>query len=169
MASPAVLLVRSQSISTALRCSRSRPASAPMVRYFSDAEGPKQRISKVKKKEKKSKGDGGRSRDLEILLACLDAPKSKPPPADNAEMERRERILKNYTIGKFRQHNQENHDLTCKLKLKQHAMNMLPKNSKLREKALEVDDTMPPRWRKMPAWTPPIPGFDPSQFMLQEE
>ncbi|KAG7364956.1 mitochondrial ribosomal protein L28 [Nitzschia inconspicua] len=163
------LLVRSHTVSTALRYSR--PATfSPLIRYFSDVDGPKQRLVKVKKKEKKGKGsDGGRSRDVEILIACLDAPKSKPPPADDEELQRREQILKNYTVGKFRQHNQENHDLTCKLKLKQHAMKMLPKNSKLREKALEVDDTMPPRWRKMPTWTPPIPGFDPSEFMIQEE
>jgi hypothetical protein len=148
---------------------RSRPLISPAARYFSDNDGPKQRISKVKKKEKKSAGDTGRSRDLEVLLACLDAPKVKPPPADEEEMARRERILKNYTIGKFQQHNQENHDLACKLKMKKHAINMLPKNSKLREKALQVDDTMPPRWRKMPAWTPPIPGFDPSEFMIQED
>lgn len=145
-----------------------------LKRLFSDAGGPKQRSSKVKKKDKKSKGDsdgaGGRSRDLEILIACLDAPKSKEPPIDDPEeLARRENILKNYTIGKFQQHNQENHDISCKLKLKQHAMNMLPKNSKLRTKALEIDDTFPPRWRKMPAWTPPIPGFDPSEFMIQEE
>lgn len=150
--------------------------SPPWIRFFSDVDGPKQRLVKVKKKEKKSKsgGDGGssggRSRELEILLASLDAPKAKtPPPADEAEAKRREDVLKAYTIGKFQQHNRENHELACKLKLKQHAMKMLPKNSKLREKALEVDDTMPPRWRKMPAWTPPIPGFDPSEFMIQEE
>ena len=39
-------------------------------RDFSD-EGPKKRISKVKKKEKKTKGETGRSRDLELLLAFL--------------------------------------------------------------------------------------------------
>ena len=139
------------------------------MRCFSDNDGPKQRIVKVKKKERKSKGDGGRSRDLEVLLASLDAPKVQPPPADAEELERREQVRKAYTIGKFQQHNQENHEIACKLQMKKHAMNMLPKNSKLREKALEVDDTMPPRWRKMPAWTPPIPGFNPSEFMITEE
>jgi hypothetical protein len=140
------------------------------IKHNSFSDEAKQRISKVKKKEKSSKGEsGGRSRDLEVLLACLDAPKSKLPPVDGEELARRERILKAYTIGKFKQHNQENHDLACKLRMKKHAINMLPKKSKLREKALEVDDTFPPPWRRIPAWTPPIPGFDPSEFMVTEE
>jgi hypothetical protein len=141
---------------------------AVISRHFSD-EG-RQRAVKVKKKDKKSTGDGtGRSRDLEILLACLDAPKKSPPPADEEETVRRERIQKDYTVGKFKQHNQENHDIACKLRMKRHAINMLPRNSKLKEKALEIDDTFPPRWRTIPAWTPPIPGFDPSEFMITEE
>ena len=144
------------------------------------ADGPKQRTSKVKKKEKKSSdsggGGGGRSRDVEILLACLDAPKKKLPPTteftdqQKSLLERREEILKNYTVGKFKQHNEENHDIACKLKMKQHALRMLPKNSTLKEKALEVDEkSFPPRWRKIPAWTPPIPNFNPSEFMVTEE
>lgn len=124
----------------------------------------------VKKKEKKSKdSDHSRPRDLEIILSALDAPVTKPPPADEEELARRERIRKAYTIGKFKQHNKENHDLTCKLKMKQHALKMLPRDSKLKEKALEVDSVGPPRWRRIPAWTPPIPGFDPNRFTLTED
>ncbi|KAL3919417.1 MAG: hypothetical protein SGILL_003763 [Bacillariaceae sp.] len=162
-----LLGAQSRSLSSALL--RSRPLLISSARCFSDSDGPKQRIVKVKKKEKKSKGDSGRSRDLEVLMACLDAPKVKPPPADEDEKMRREKVLKNYTIGKFQQHNQENHEIAAKLKMKKHAINMLPKNSKLKEKALEIDDTLPPRWRKIPAWTPPIPGFDPSEFMVTED
>jgi hypothetical protein len=135
---------------------------------FSDVA--KQRSSKVKKKAKSSTEEpSGRSRDLEILLACLDAPKSKLPPADDEELARREEIMKAYTIGKFKQHNLESHDLACKLRMKRHAINMLPKKSKLKEKALEIDDSSPPPWRRIPAWTPPIPGFDPTPFMTTEE
>ena len=138
-------------------------------RYFSD-DGPKKRISKVKKKEKKTKsGETGRSRDLELLLAFLDAPKVKPPPVDEEETARRELIKKNYTIGKFKQHNEENHDIACKLKIKNHAIKMLPKNTILKEKALEIDDEFPPRWRIIPAWTPPIPGFNPSDYLVTED
>jgi Mitochondrial ribosomal protein L28 len=125
--------------------------------------------TKVKKKEKKSsKGEtSGRSRELELMIACVDAPKTKPPPADEEELARREQILKAYTIGKFKQHNEENHDLACKIRMKRHAINMLPKNSALKDKALNDDDedNFPPRWRIIPAWTPPIPGFDPTKIV----
>ena len=140
-----------------------------IARCFSD-DGPKKAIRKVKKKEKKSKaGEMGRPKDLQIILASLDAKVTKPPPADEEEMDRRNKILKNYTIGKFERHNEENHELACKLRLKKHAIRMLPKNSKIREMALEVDDVGPPRWRKIPAWTPPIPGFNPKDFSNTEE
>jgi hypothetical protein len=126
-------------------------------------------LASSKKEEKKSKGDTSRPRDLEVILSALDAPKTKPPPATPDETAHRELIRKAYTIGKFKEHNRENHDITCKLKMKQHALNMLPKNSKLKEKALEIDETGPPRWRRIPAWTPPIPGFDPNRFTLTDE
>eukprot|EP00537_Pseudo-nitzschia_pungens_P014566 CAMPEP_0172384850 /NCGR_PEP_ID=MMETSP1061-20121228/2568_1 /TAXON_ID=37318 /ORGANISM="Pseudo-nitzschia pungens, Strain cf. pungens" /LENGTH=177 /DNA_ID=CAMNT_0013113631 /DNA_START=149 /DNA_END=682 /DNA_ORIENTATION=+ len=145
-----------------------RVVSSTPSRCFSD-EGPKRRISKVKKKERKSSADTGRSRDLELLLAFLDAPKIKPPPADEEETARRELVKKNYTAGKFKQHNEENHDIACKLKLKKHAIGMLPKRTALKDKALEVDSEYPPRWRTIPAWTPPIPGFNPSDYMGTEE
>ena len=137
-------------------------------RDFSD-EGPKKRISKVKKKEKKTKGESGRSRDLELLLAFLDAPKIKSPPVDKEEQIRRELVQKNYSIGKFKQHNEENHDIACKLRMKSHAINMLPKGTVLKEKALEIDDEYPPRWRTIPAWTPPIEGFNPADYATTEE
>ena|ERR1711865_847046 len=137
-------------------------------RYFSD-EGPKTRIIKKVSKKVKKKNDTGRSRDLQILLDCLDAPKAKPPLPDEEETNRRRIVEKNYTIGKFKQHNAENHDVACKMKLKKHAINMLPKGTALKQRALEIDDKSPPRWRIIPAWTPPIPGFDPSEFMIKEE
>lgn len=126
-------------------------------------------FANVKKKEKKPKGDASRPRDLELVLAALDAPITKPPVGDEEEQARRERIRKAYTIGKFQQHNQENHDLNCKLRMKQHALRMLPRNSELKKKALEIDENGPPRWRRIPAWTPPIPNFDPHQFAITEE
>lgn len=147
-----------------------RPAfvTALVGRCFSD-EGPKQAVRKVKKKPKKTKTETGRPRDLQIILSSLDAESTKPPAADEEETARREEILRNYTVGKFKRHNEENHDLACKLRLKKHAMKMLPKDSELKEKALELDDAGPPRWRNIPAWTPPIPDFDPKQFMNIEE
>ena len=144
------------------------------LRSFSDAaEKPKKKIPKAKKKVKSSDEDvatGGRSRDQTVILAALDAPRTQESPAPSAdELARREHVRKAYTVGKFKQHNQLNHELTCKIQMKKHALKMLPKNSTLKEKALEVNWDGPPRWRRIPAWTPPIPGFNPKEFMAHEE
>ena len=156
------------SSSSSSSSSSSQQQQQQQYRYFSD-EGPKTRIIKKVSKKVKKKNDTGRSRDLQILLDCLDAPKAKPPPPDEEETNLRRIVEKNYTIGKFKQHNAENHDVACKMKLKKHAINMLPKGTALKQRALEIDDKSPPRWRIIPAWTPPIPGFDPSEFMIKEE
>jgi hypothetical protein len=165
----------SSSVNTTQQQHRQQHHHQQHRRSFSDNSPAKKRISNVKKKEKKSKDDNvgvsGRSRDLEVLLACLDAPKtSRLPPPDEEERARRGRILRAYTVGKFQQHNRENHDVACKLRMKEHAIHMLPRNSKLRNDALRVDDdSFPPPWRRIPAWTPPIPGFNPSEFAATEE
>ena len=104
-----------------------------------------------------------------MILGALDAPVTKPPPASPEEMERRHQVGRNYVIGQFERHNEMQHDLACKIKLKNHAIKMLPKGTKLRAEALEEDDEGPPAWRHIPVWTPPIPGFDPDEFMEQDE
>jgi hypothetical protein len=140
------------------------------VRNFSDVDGPKQRQVKVKRKDKrKDKSDGGRSRELGVILAALDAKKVSAPELAPDEMDRRLRISREYTIGMFKRHNENEHDLQCKIHLKKHAMNMLPKDSFVAEGALKIDDEGPPRWRNIPAWTPSIPGFEADRFMTTEE
>jgi len=140
------------------------------LRFFSDPDAPKQKSSKVKKKAKKAaKVDTARSKDLDLILAALDAPIRKEPPVSEEEKARRHEIGRNYVIGRFRQHNELYHDLNCKIQMKKHAVNMLPKNSKLKEEAMEIDYEGPPLWRNLPVWTAPIPGFDPSQFVEKEE
>ena len=137
------------------------------VRSFSDAaDGPKQKQVKAKKKVKSSGKDteSQRSKELNIIMAALDAPVRKEPPISEEEKAHRFQIGRNYTIGRLRQHNENEHDLTCKIRMKQHAINMLPRGSKLKEEALEESEEMPPRWRNIPVWTAPIPGFDPSEF-----
>ena len=141
---------------------------------LSDSEGPKTKQLKVKKKEKKSAKKvqaGGRDRALDLLIRAIDAPVAQPPPASAEEMQRRFDIGRAYNIGTSKRHNKLNHDLNCKLRMKQHAIDMLPRDSVLREEALKIDedDDGPPMWRHVPVWTPPIPGFDPSQFVTDEE
>jgi hypothetical protein len=146
-----------------------------ITRHFAgkvDPDAPKvkqQKSKKGKASKRDAAGLSGRGRDLELILSALDAPISKPPPADAEEMKSQDRVMKEYTIGRFKQHNQENHDLAAKLRMKQHAIKMLPRDSKLKEAALEIDDVGPPRWRNIPAWTAPIPGFDPNKFQNTQE
>jgi hypothetical protein len=155
--------------SVAQRSLRRPAAASPIVRFLSDAgDGPRQRQSKVKRKDKRDKNSGGRTKELEVILAALDAPTTKEPAPDEEEKERRERILKAYTVGRWKQHNDLNHDLACKIQMKKHAIKMLPKDSKLKEEAMKVDTLGPPRWRTIPAWTAPIPGFDPKKFRTEE-
>ena len=152
---------------------RGRTAS----RCFSDKkkatkndDGPKTKQVKVKKKEKPKKDDDpGKSKELNLILAALDAPMRKEPPISEEEKARRFEIGRNYNIGRFRFHNEIHQDLAQKIHLKKHAIKMLPRNSKIREEALKESDEAPPPWRKVPTWTPPIPGFNPSLYLIKDE
>lgn len=151
--------------------------SAPLSAAFhstplgaSDAEGPKTKQPKVKKKTKKTAKDKGGDRQLDLIIGALDAPVSEPPPASDEEMARRHAVGRAYNIGTSERLNELNHDLNCKMKMKQLAVDMLPKDSMWREEALRIDDLDgPPMWRHVPVWTAPIPGFNPSQFNTDDE
>lgn len=155
----------------------SAPAAAPVSSYHTtaptlDEEGPKTKQLKVKKKVKNSakKAEGGRDRHLDLILRALDAPILKPPPASEEEMKRRHDVGRAYNIGTWEQHNALHHDLNCKLRLKNHAIDMLPRDTMWKEEALKIDENDgPPLWRGVPTWTPPIPGFDPSEFIQEDE
>uniref|UniRef100_A0A7S2WNR0 Uncharacterized protein n=1 Tax=Eucampia antarctica TaxID=49252 RepID=A0A7S2WNR0_9STRA len=140
-------------------------------RSFSDEA--KQKIVKVKKKNKGAVvEEGGRDRMTELLIRAFDAPSQSAPPASEEEMARRHEIGRNYVIGCFSRHNETNHDLNCKIRMKNHAINMLPRNSWIKEEALKIsdeDDALPPMWRSIPVDTPPIPGFDPAKLILEDE
>jgi hypothetical protein len=136
-------------------------------RFFS--EEPKQRQLKVKKKAKPTPGgDTARSKDLALILASLDAPMRNEPPVSEEEKARRHQIGRNHVIGKFRQHNDLHHDFTCKIYMKKHAIKMLPRESKLKQDALEISDQCPPDWVDIPVWTRPIEDFDPTPFLPKE-
>lgn len=157
-------------LTTTTRCYRVPLASAaaPSARFLS--EQPLRKAQKVKKKKKKKgasgEGSGGRDKQLELVLRALDAPKTRPPPADDEEMARRYQVGRNYNIGCFERHNEMQHDLACKLVMKQHAIKMLPKDSKIREEALSVDygltklgpndPLVPPLEQPIPREFPPV-------------
>jgi hypothetical protein len=125
----------------------------------------------AKKSKKKSSSaaaalagtDGtGRDRNFELVLASLDAPVLQEPEVPAEEMARRYEVGRNYVIGMFRQHNEIHHDLACKIQMKKHAVKMLPRTY-LKEEAMKIDATnavgLPPPWRHIAEWTPPIPNF----------
>lgn len=73
-------------------------------------------------------------------------------------------------------HNDIHHDLACKIRLKEHAIRMMPRNTDelgyLRTEALKIDsspESMPPLYRSIPFDTPPIEGYDASQFLDEDE
>jgi Mitochondrial ribosomal protein L28 len=140
------------------------------VRTFSDRPAKKIQKAKKKKPQGKASDSTGRSKELDLILASLDAPSKVEGPVPEEERERRAQIGRNYVIGRFQQHNEMDHDLTCKMHLKRHALSMLKRHTRLNEEALKIDDDQAaPVWRHMPVWTPPIPGFDPSNFIDKDD
>jgi hypothetical protein len=164
-----LLMKRSTILSRRLTIPSLSSTTTQDVRWFSD-EGA-QPVTKVKKKKKgKQKTTAGHDRALDIIMRALDAPilKESPEP-DEEEMARRYEIGRNYVKGMFERHNELNHDLACKMKMKTFAIKMLPRNSKLKEEALKVDASSPPLWRPIMADTPPIPDFDPTKFIHRDD
>jgi hypothetical protein len=135
--------------------SRNVPA-VTMVRFLSS----KKQSSKKNKNAYTGQNQGSRDRALDIILRCLDAPKATEPPISEEERQRRHEIGRNYVIGRFEAHNELNHDLACKLVMKQHAIQMLPRDSKLREEALKVNysttESVTPLDRPLPTEDGPL-------------
>lgn len=130
-----------------------------------------------------------------LVVAALDAPYIGPPKASEEEMAKRYEIGRNYVIGCWEAHNELNHDLAVKIRMKRYAIKMLPKENQLgdslveltddegkltgekrstygrwREEALKINEMSgPPGHRPIPMYTPPIPGFDIEQYMDEEE
>jgi len=105
-----------------------------------------------------------------ILMRAIDTYPRPRPQFSPEEAAKNNSIGKQYVIGKFQVHNAIHHDLACKIRLKEHAIRMMPRGY-LREQALEVDgsdESMPPLFRSIPLDTPPIEGFDPTLFMNED-
>jgi len=117
--------------------------------------------------DKQSKGSE-KDRLTQVLIRAIDAKPREEPTPSKEEAARRHEIGTNYVIGNFKRHNEVNHDLACKIRLKNNAIKMLPKNSMIREDALKInidDESCPPLSRLIPMETPPIPGFQASEFI----
>lgn len=115
---------------------------------IADPDAPKKKTQKVKKKEKNKsdKEDSENQKLINQMYSCLDAPQRKEGPISPEEKERRSIIGRNHVIGRFKQHNEINHDITCKIHMKQHAIKMLPPGP-LKDHAMETNDEYPPEDR----------------------
>lgn len=151
------------------RCWQQQRPCGIITRSFAKQKAAAATAKKNKDQQAKAPVNTGRDKDLELVLAALNAPMRVEPEISAEEKARRYEIGRNHVIGRFRQHNEIHHDLACKIHLKMHAVNMLPKGSWLKEEAMKVDDEGPPRWRNLAAWTPPIPGYNPSEFVDKDD
>ena len=110
-------------------------------------------------------------------MKIVDAKPRTPSKPSKEEAERRYNLGRNYVIGNFKRHNEIHHDLSCKIKMKDHAIKMLPRDNDekfgyLKAQALSISidpEHMPPFYRPIAVDTPPIKGFDASKFINEEE
>jgi hypothetical protein len=192
------------SASQSIRSITSTPYfSAPPKTKPKSSEEPKVKQQKGGNKTKTPSGSQVAAKEAQsakmqrLLVAALDAPYLGPPPVSEEEMAERYRIGRNYVIGCWEEHNERNHDLAVKIRMKKNAIKMLPKEGQVgdrlidsnntegveetpgekvsvygqwREKALKIDDwNAPPGWRPIPVYTPPIPGFDIEEYINTDD
>mmetsp|Transcript_19285 Transcript_19285/g.27132 ORF Transcript_19285/g.27132 Transcript_19285/m.27132 type:complete len:184 (-) Transcript_19285:62-613(-) len=149
--------------------------------YYENNQTNTRHLSAKAKKGKKAKKtsvstDGGgadtRNRITDILIRAFDAKPRTPPEPSEEEKQRRIKIGRDYGIFMFQRQNAINHDLACKIRMKRQAIKMLPRGSWLKEEALKIDmteETLPPFYRPLLTYTPPIPGYNPSDFIAKED
>jgi len=126
--------------------------------------------SKVRSKSRKGASlDTAEEKALDVMVRCLDTPPRKAPPAPPEEMARRAELARQYVIGRFKQHNEIEHDLACKIRLKRWALRMLPRETKWKEEALKFNNSGPPPWRLIPTDTPPNPNYNPDDWVSSDE
>lgn len=158
-------------ITTVTKCISRSWATTPVrqsTRTFA-AVGTKKKKQKVAVQEENI----GKDPHVQMIIRCLDAPYPPKPQLTDEQKEQHYNAGRNYVIGRFKQHNELYHDLACKIKMKQHAIKLLPEDegTNWKEEALKIDedpDSFPPLWRDIPTDYPPIPGFNPEEFVEED-
>ncbi|KAL7500635.1 hypothetical protein ACHAWT_009867 [Skeletonema menzelii] len=164
----------------------------------SSSEEPKTAQKKVKTKEKGASAsklaakEAKTNRLVDLMTKAYDTPITPPPKVSEEEMAIRATIGRNHVIGCFKRHNEHNHDLAVKIRMKRHAMKLLPKEGEIGDTPIEIeggstkskqtvygkwraaafkinDRWGPPDSRPIPLLTPPIEGFDASLYMDAED
>lgn len=121
--------------------------------------------------------DGKGDRLTNILMRAIDSRPRPRPKLSEEEAAKNYEIGRNYVIGRFKQHNEIHHDIACKIRLKEHAIRMMPRNTDeklgyLRKAALEIDtsdEAYPPMWRSIPLDTPPIEDYNVSDYLQKDD
>ena len=141
---------------------------------------------------KLAKESSAENKMYEIMIKAFDAPGGVIPKASEEEMAHRYNIGRNYVIGCFKRHNEINHDLAVKIRMKNYALEQLPREhydlgdvqiikdektgeteslyGKWKREALHIPKYLaPPEHRHIAMHTAPIEGFDINQYMISEE
>ena len=107
-----------QSISTTAHLSLAMPAAKTSP---DEARTAQKKVKKEKKgpsASKLAKETSAENKLYELQIKAFDAPGRDPPPASEEEMERRYHVGRDYVIGCFKRHNELNHDLAVKIRMK---------------------------------------------------
>ena len=112
-----------------------------------------------------------------LLIKAIDSQPRPRPKFSPEEQAKHYEIGRNYVIGNHQVHNELNHDLACKIRLKNHAITMMPRNTDeklgyLKKHAMTVDmdeESMVPMYRTIPLDTPPIKDFNSRDYLEEEE
>ena len=173
-------------ISTTPHLSKAMPAAKTSP---DEARVAQKKVKKEKRgpsASKLAKEQSQESKIYELMIKAYDAPGGIVPKASEEEMERRYQVGRNYVIGCFKRHNELNHDLAVKIRMKKYAIKNLPREGmdlgdeldsngksvygKWKSNALKINKNWgPPDHRHIPMFTPPIEGFDPTPYMEREE
>lgn len=97
---------------------------------------------------------------------CERMPCALRPELSEEEKQRNFEIGKRYNRMMAKEHNTMTADLTMKIKLRDDAIAHLPEI--LQHAARQIDQNPPPLNRLMATYTPPIPGYNPTDYVGQD-
>lgn len=133
-------------------------------------------ISSAVRRMSEAPVDTGGDRLTNVLIKAVDARPRPRPKFSPEELKKNYDIGRSYVIGCFQRHNEIMHDLACKMKMKSHAIKMMPRSTDekmgyLRREAMTIDSSqssLPPMYRPIPLDTPPVPGYQASNYIIEK-
>ena len=107
-----------QSISTTTHLSLAMPMAKTSPEEARTAQKKVKKEKKGPSASKLAKESSAENKLYELQIKAFDAPGRDPPLASEEEMERRYHVGRDYVIGCFKRHNELNHDLAVKIRMK---------------------------------------------------